>query len=117
LYATIDVGVLSSRNEGTPVAILESMAAAKPVVATRVGGVVDLVRDGYNGFLVPAAEPQRLAAAMRALAEDAATRRAMGSAGRQIARTYTREALVERMAALYEAVLNRKRLSRRQRLA
>ena len=54
VYATIDVCALASRNEGTPVAVIEAMAAGRPVVATRVGGVPDVVEDGETGILVAA---------------------------------------------------------------
>src|SRR5262249_61111540 len=51
IYADLDVVVLCSLNEGSPVSLIEAMAAAKPVVATRVGGVPDLVEDGVTGYL------------------------------------------------------------------
>ncbi len=54
VYAGLDIVALSSLNEGTPMTLLEAMAAGKPVVATDVGGVRDIVEDGVNGLLVGA---------------------------------------------------------------
>ena len=64
VYADLDVVVNSSRNEGTPVALIEAMAAGRPVVATAVGGTVDLLGDGARGRLVPPADPAALAEAI-----------------------------------------------------
>jgi glycosyltransferase involved in cell wall biosynthesis len=64
VYADLDVVVNSSRNEGTPVALIEAMAAGRPVVATAVGGTSDLLGDGTRGLLVPARDPDALGAAI-----------------------------------------------------
>jgi glycosyltransferase involved in cell wall biosynthesis len=64
IYADLDLIVLSSRNEGTPVSIIEGSAAGKPVVATKVGGIPDLIEDGWNGLLVPPQDPDALADSM-----------------------------------------------------
>jgi glycosyltransferase involved in cell wall biosynthesis len=64
VYADLDVVVNSSRNEGTPVALIEAMAAGCPVVATAVGGTPDLLGGGARGLLVPAADPSALAGAI-----------------------------------------------------
>ena len=64
VYGDLDVVVNCSRNEGTPVALIEALAAARPVVATRVGGTPDLLGDGRRGLLVPAGDPSALAAAI-----------------------------------------------------
>ena len=61
IYADLDVVVLTSLNEGLPVAIIEGMAAAKPVVAFDVGGVRDLIQDNVTGILVPFGDVQKLA--------------------------------------------------------
>jgi len=81
-----DVFVLSSDWEGLPMSVLEAMAAAKPVVATAVGGVRELVADGENGLLVPPGDCEALAAAMSRICEGgAAAAAAMGSRGRKLA--------------------------------
>jgi len=85
LLRGFDIFVLPSRFEGLPLTILEAMASGLPVVATRVGGVPELVEDGVNGFLVEPQSPAELAAAIRRLVEDADLRRRMGQAGRKIA--------------------------------
>ena len=85
LFATLDVVVLSSRNEGTPVAAIEAMAAARAVVATDVGGVGDVVEHRKTGLLVPPGRPDALAAAIAGVAADPAVRRRMGVAARRVA--------------------------------
>ena len=62
LYSAFDVVALTSRLEGTPVSLIEASAAGKPVVATNVGGVGDVVRDGNTGLLVPPRDPIAVAA-------------------------------------------------------
>ena len=64
VYGDLDVVVNTSRNEGTPVALIEALAAARPVVATRVGGTPDLLRDGAFGRLVPAGDADAVAEAI-----------------------------------------------------
>jgi glycosyltransferase involved in cell wall biosynthesis len=110
LYATLDVCALSSLNEGTPVALIESMAAGKPVVATSVGGVSDLVDHEKTGLLVPARDAEALGGALLRLAGDRELRSRLGSAGRSLAaRQYTVGRLVEDMDRLYaEALLERR---------
>jgi glycosyltransferase involved in cell wall biosynthesis len=81
-----DVSVLPSLSEGFPNSLVEAMAAGRPVVATRVGGVPDAVADGVTGLLVPPATPALLAAALAELLADPARRAAMGAAGSARAR-------------------------------
>ena len=78
LLAACDISVMSSLKEGMSNSILESMMAGKPVVATGVGGNVELIRDGETGFLVPPRDPAALAAAIQRLLDDTALARAMG---------------------------------------
>jgi glycosyltransferase involved in cell wall biosynthesis len=81
-----DVLVLPSRSEGFPNALLEGMAMACPVVATRVDGIPELVRDGETGTLVAAGDVEAFTAALARLLDDPAQRRAWGEAGRRRAR-------------------------------
>ena len=86
LLAGADALVLSSRWEGQPNVVLEAFTAARPVVATTVGGVPEVVADGENGFLVPPGDTGALARAMAALMDaSAAARAAMGRRGRAAA--------------------------------
>jgi glycosyltransferase involved in cell wall biosynthesis len=110
VYGAMDVGVLSSLNEGTPVTLIEAMAAGKPVVATAVGGVEDVVRHDATGLIVPPADPAALAAAMIRLAEDPADRQRLGRQGR--AETTSRFSIdrnTPQIVALYQDILGGKR--------
>jgi glycosyltransferase involved in cell wall biosynthesis len=104
--ANLDVVALSSRNEGTPVALVEALAAARPVVATDVGGVRSVVRDGVSGWLVPPGDVARLADALSRLLADPAERRRMGAAGRaDVAHRFGEERLVGDIRMLYRDLL------------
>jgi glycosyltransferase involved in cell wall biosynthesis len=110
LYATIDICALSSLNEGTPVAVIEAMAAARAVVATRVGGVADIVEHERTGLLVPPRDPEALAGAIARLAADPAERCRMGTAGRQaVTARFTHERLDDDIDRLYASALAAKR--------
>jgi glycosyltransferase involved in cell wall biosynthesis len=77
-----DICVLPSFAEGVPVVLMEAMASRKPVIATQVAGVGELVEDGVSGFIVPPGDMESLAARIRVLAGDAKLRVQMGKAGR-----------------------------------
>ncbi len=99
LLAGLDAFVLSSTREGTPLTLLEAMAAEVPTVTTAVGGMPDVVLDGETGLLVPPGDHEALAAALARLAVDAAERRRMGRAGR---RRVVEQYSLDRMAREYE---------------
>ena len=101
-YATLDVFALSSINEGTPVAIIEAMAAGRPVVASAVGGVVDVVEQDVTGVLVPLRDPAALGNALVALLSAPDERRRMGEEGRRRAAWYTAGRLVSDLERLYQ---------------
>jgi glycosyltransferase involved in cell wall biosynthesis len=73
----------SGKREGIPVALMEAMSAGLPVVASRTGGIPELVHHERNGLLVPPADPDALADALERLAKDSALRERMGRAGRE----------------------------------
>jgi glycosyltransferase involved in cell wall biosynthesis len=109
LYPDLDLIMLTSLNEGTPVSIIEAMAAGRAVVATRVGGVVDVVEDGVTGVLVPPRDPGALAVAAVALLSDPERRRRMGeAASRAVFPRYSGGRLVEETDALYRSLLARR---------
>ena len=106
LYAAFDALVLPSGNEGTPVSVIEALAAGRPVVATRVGGVPDVVRDGEDGFLVDAGATDDLAERLSRLAADPALRERLGAAGRaRVVPRYAVDRLVEDVDRLYRSLL------------
>lgn len=110
LYATIDLCALSSVNEGTPVALIEAMAARKAVVATSVGGVPDLIEDGVNGLLVQPGDVGRFADAIICLARSPELRWRMGTAGRHYAAAHhSHERLASDVEGLYHSALVEKR--------
>ena len=84
VYASLDVMVSSSRQEGLPMAILEGMASGLPLVATAVGEVPTVVQDGVTGLLVPAEDVERLATSILELLGDAAKRKRFGAAARKL---------------------------------
>jgi glycosyltransferase involved in cell wall biosynthesis len=88
LYARAAVVVCPSRREGFGVACLEAMAHGRPVVATRVGGLRDLVVDGETGLVVPPRDVGALRAALERLVADRELRRRLGAAGRERARRH-----------------------------
>lgn len=98
LWAGADAALLSSASEGIPLTLLEAMAARLPVVATKVGGVSEVVEDGRTGLLAPAGDDEALARQVLRLAEDAPLRRELGEAGRRRAEEHFDE---ERMLGDY----------------
>lgn len=105
-YAAFDALVLPSANEGTPVSVIEALAAETPVVATRVGGVPDVVREGEEGFLVDAGDTGELAERLARLARDAKLRRRLGESGRERVLTrYAVDRLLDDIDRLYRELL------------
>lgn len=95
--------VLPSRNENLPLALLEAMAAGKPVLAARVGGVPEIVTDGKDGLLAPPANVAALAAAMLRLDENSRLRARLGKAARRRSRAFTWTNAAAAYARLYHA--------------
>jgi glycosyltransferase involved in cell wall biosynthesis len=104
----LDVFVLPSRAEGLSNAVLEAMAAGRPVVATDVGGNPELIRDGVTGVLAPPGDPAALAAAVDALLDSPPTRQRLGAAARQrVEKQFTNQAMAERFAEFYQELVGR----------
>jgi len=103
LHQFLDVSVLCSLSEGFPNSVIEAMAAAKPVVATPVGGVTDAVTHGVTGILVPVNGLAPLVGALRRLEADSPLRTRLGEAGRDAVRMKFRQGpVIEKLTALYE---------------
>ena len=106
-YAAFDALILPSANEGTPVSAIEALAGGRPVVATRVGGVPDVVRDGIDGFLVEPGDVDAMADRLAALAGDAQLRHRMGEAGRaDVHERYSVDRLLDDVDQLYRRLLD-----------
>ena len=100
---SVDVVVSSSDTEGFPNAVLDGMAAAKPIVATDAGGTRELVAEGSTGYLVPVGDVDQLAGRMIALCQSPATRTSMGEKARSIVeQSFTVEIMARRFESLYE---------------
>ena len=109
-YAVCDAVVLTSANEGTPVTIIEALAAAKPVVSTNVGGVGDVVDEGETGFLVRRGDTHALAERLAVLAREPERAKRMGEAGRKLVlERYAVSRLVADVDDLYRRLLTGRR--------
>jgi glycosyltransferase involved in cell wall biosynthesis len=101
--------VLPSHREGTPMILLEAMAAGVPPVATAVGGVPDVVTDGVSGILVPPRDAAAVASAVRRISDDGALRRALGAGAQEAVRArFSAPGMARRYAQEYRAALARR---------
>lgn len=108
VYADADVVVLTSRNEGTPVSLIEAAASGKPVVATNVGGVKDVVKDGSSGLLAGSRDPRKIAGLILGLIGDMSRAKEMGRAGRKfVCDRFDKKRLLGDMARLYTKIMER----------
>jgi glycosyltransferase involved in cell wall biosynthesis len=106
VYASLDAVALSSANEGTPVAVIEALAAGVPAVATDVGGVSDVVPDGVGGYLVPEDDAAQMAEKLALLAADDALRRRLGEGGAAwVHDRYSVPRLIDDVDSLYRSLL------------
>jgi glycosyltransferase involved in cell wall biosynthesis len=106
VLAAADLFVLSSRQEGLPVALMEALALGLPVVATDVGGIPEAVRDGVEGRLVPAERPEELADAILGLASDPELRSRMATAATRRSAEFDVERAVRRYEDRYLALVS-----------
>jgi len=110
-YPALDIVALTSLNEGTPLTLIEAMANARPIVATSVGGVVDLLGD-ERGILVPSGNEEAFATALSKLAADRQLQKDLGARGLEfVERVYRKERLVEDIKRLYGELLNQEKVS------
>ena len=109
VYADLDVVALTSINEGTPVSLIEAMAAGVPVVATAVGGVPEVVVSGETGYLVEDGDEKALAEAITELLMDSEKAKGMGNAGREAAYPrFAAQTLIANVEGLYDELLRQK---------
>ena len=115
VLAAIDVAIFSSDREGSPLAVMESMAAAKPIVATRVGGIPALVDDGEQALLTPPRDAGALAEAVTRLLSDRAFRERLGRNARdRQRRDFDIRSTVRAVEDLYEELFAASRRGRRE---
>ena len=106
LLQALDVFVLPSLSEGIPMALLEAMAACRAIVASRVGGIPEIVEDGFEGFLVEPMDVDGLAERCRQLIEYPEFARKMGEQGRKrVERDFSATAMADRVALVYKELL------------
>lgn len=105
VMSTFDIFVLPSLNEGMGRVLVEAMAMGKPIVASDVGGIADLVVDGKNGFLVPAADVEIMVVRINDLLESAEKRKKMGENGKSRSANYSSNLMVKNIDQLYRAML------------
>lgn len=101
-----DMLVLPSLNEGMGRVLVEAMAAGKPVVASRVGGIPDLVRNDETGYLVPPADEKALAGGIKKLLDDPAKAKQMGQRGKEYCHQFSLEAMIEKLDDLYSDLIS-----------
>ena len=107
VYAALDIVVAPSRWEGFGMMLIEAMAAGRPIVATRVGAIPEIVRDGRTGVLVEPRDAQALARAITGMLDDPQRRIAMGEAGQRESIRYGWSNATAQTAAVYERALQR----------
>ncbi len=106
LLQAMDIFVLPSLSEGIPMALLEAMAASRAVVASRVGGIPEIVEDGFEGFLVEPMDVNSLAERCRRLIESPDVARKMGEQARKrVERDFSATAMADRVALVYKELL------------
>jgi glycosyltransferase involved in cell wall biosynthesis len=108
LLAALDVSCISPLYEGTPLALFEAMAAARPIVSTAVDGCREILEDGSNGLLVPPGDAEALARGLERALTEAGLREVLGRRAFEDSRRYDVQACVEQMEALYDELLGEK---------
>jgi glycosyltransferase involved in cell wall biosynthesis len=105
IYSELDIVTLTSLNEGTPVSIIEAMAAARPIVATDVGGVRDIIEDGKSGYLVVSGDEEKFAEKLLDLIKYPEKRKRFGQYGRgSVKDRFSKDRLIKDTEELYREV-------------
>jgi glycosyltransferase involved in cell wall biosynthesis len=109
LYSAMDVFVLPSLNEGLPMVLLEAMASKKPVIATRVGNIPEVLAEGVNGILIRAGREDDLAGAILELLKDEKKQKQLGASGyRKVIRDYSSAKMAEHYMKAYKTILEKR---------
>ncbi len=108
LMSAFDLFVLPSLNEGMGKVLVEAMAAGKPIIASDVCGITDLITHGNNGLLVPPADPQALANSIESLLADPVRARELAAEGRELAQSYSADSMLAKIEELYRSLLKEK---------
>ena len=104
-FPALDLFVFPSLSgEGSPAVLKEAMACGVPVVASEISGVREVTRPGEEGILVPPGDPEALAAGLQTLSADEDRRRELGRRGRERARLFSVESMVDRTESLYQEI-------------
>lgn len=110
ILKSLDIFVLPTLQESLPQSVMQAMAMGKPVIATRVGGVPEVVEDGVSGILVESENPNALSDGIISLLKNKERMKKMGDAGRKIVEgKYSVEAMVERMYNFYESLIRERK--------
>ena len=104
-FRNADVLVLPSLSEGFPVTILEAMASGLPVIATRVGGVPEIIENNVNGYLVETENPQEIAEALLTLLRDEQLRKCISGNNRKKAENYQWDKVAATLEEIYQNTL------------
>lgn len=108
IFNIIDINVISSLSEALCLSLIEGMCVGKPCVGTNTGGVPEVIKDGYNGFLVPPGDSAGLAEAVLKLLRDPGLGKTMGERGRElVTERFTAGAMARDIGELYEAVIKK----------
>ncbi len=106
IYSDVDIVVLCSRDEGVPNVLIEALASAKPVVATRVGSVAEIVQQGKSGWLVGKENEDQMTEAILSLCQNPQMRQEFGQYGREYVKNhFSKEDLIRRMEELYSELV------------
>ncbi|KUO72763.1 MAG: hypothetical protein APF77_02025 [Clostridia bacterium BRH_c25] len=106
IFNIIDINVISSLSEALCLSLIEGMCVGKPSVGTNTGGIPEVVKDGYNGYLVPVGDSVMLADAILKLVRDPELRKSMGDKGKElVVGHFTADAMARGIEELYESIL------------
>ncbi|MGE5632712.1 MAG: glycosyltransferase [Caulobacteraceae bacterium] len=106
IFNIIDINVISSVSEALCLSLIEGMCVGKPCIGTDTGGIPEVVRDGYNGYLVPVREAKELADAILKLVQNPELRKSMGDKGRElVVQNFKADVMARKIEKIYEALI------------